>query len=311
MNNDRRSFLGLLLRAGQEAVKTLVHEGVGGAVDRLEITLDRFAQNHTPSEVEPVPSPEEDAHPEPLTVRPVLWPGYLAQGFTKSLAPDQYDWIIETELSSLEAQVAAGHLALLPLNTGMNLVAHGLDLYLLGVVGPELAALISADDTVNSWLDLMWNWAAVSAEHPALYPLAYHLSGGEGTHLVGCFGVLPEGQILDLLESGRIKVAVLSGEALTKALTIPGMRIAIDLTAEAAAVLPGAPWGPLTGLFATGEALQRAPEAVQTLVKGYSTTISGDQTLEFVPAEVCRPWVEALLGQDLLHQPVELLELLS
>ncbi len=305
MNTDRRSLFGLLFRAGQEVAQTLVHEGVGGAVDRLDVALDRAAHGQTSTVVEPVPATEAEI--QPLAVRPVVWPGDLALGFTQSLAPDQYDWVTETELTSLQAQVAAGHLALLPINTGVTLATRGLDLYLLGVIGPEQAALVSAGDAVKTWLDLMWNWAAVSAEHPGLYPLAYHLSGGETCHLVGCFGVLPEAQILGLLESGKLKAAVLSGAALTKALTLPGMRMVVDLTAEAAGVLPGAPWGPLTGLFATGQALQSAPEAVQTLVEGYAAAIRSENSLEFVPAEVCGPWVEALLGQDLLERPQELL----
>ena len=307
MTSDRRAFFGLLLRAGQEAVKTIVHEGVGGAVERLEITLDRIAQSKQ-TDVEPEPMIEEI--PPELEIRPVVWPSYLAQGFTQSLTPDQYDWVAETDFSALEAQVAAGHLALLPLKTGIDLASYGQDLYLLGVVGPEPAALVSAGNSVNSWLDLMWHWAAVSAEHPTLYPLSYQLSGGIGCHLIGCFGVLPEQQILDLLKSGRVKAAVLSGEALTKALAIPGIRVAIDISAQAASVLPGAPWGPLTGIFATGKALKQAPDAVQTLVETYSETIRRTHGLDFVPVEICQPWVEAIMGENLLENPQEIMEAL-
>lgn len=299
MSTGRRTFFGLLLRAGKEAVQTLVHEGLAGAGERLEVVSERAAAAPPPPAGAPVAAPAP-----PFTLRPTVWAGLPARGCAQALAPDLYDLVGPADVPDLPGRVAAGHLALLPLNTGAALSAGGMELYLLGVAGPEPAALVSAGGAVRSWLDLMWTWAAVAADHPALYPLAYRLSGGDAYRLTGCFGVLPETQILDLLRAGRLQAAVLTGGALGTALTLPGVQVAVDLAAEAAAALPGAPWAPLTGLFATGEALRRAPEAVGALVDAYAAALrQGDNPMEYVPAEVCQPWVEALLEQQVLRRP--------
>ncbi|MDB4895080.1 MAG: hypothetical protein JWN15_1342, partial [Firmicutes bacterium] len=218
--------------------------------------------------------------------------------------PDEFDWAEQADMGALSAQVAAGRLALLPLNIGMMLTQRGMELYLLGVAGPEPAALVSAGDAVSSWLDLMWHWAAVAAEQPILYPLTYRLSGGDANRLTGCFGVLPEAEILNMLRAGRLRAAVLSGTALRRAMAFSGIRVAVDISAAVKAALPGAPWAPLTGLFATREALSEAAGATAGLVDGYVAALGvGDDPLEYAPADVCQPWVEALLEQELIRRP--------